>query len=175
MFRKILKSLFFLTMLCGATGSGFAAGAAEPEKIGQYGDWAAYVLIENSKKVCYMVSQPVKDEGNYTRRGDIFALVTHRPGENTTDVFSYIAGYSYKTGSDATVKVNGDQFVLFTQDDTAWAPDASADKKISGAIREGSKMVVVGTSSRGTRTTDTYSLKGSSAAYKAISKECGVR
>jgi len=175
MFKKIMSLSFALTVFGGVLMFGPSAMAAEPKKIGQYGDWVSYVLIENGKKVCYMVSQPTKDQGNYSRRGDIFALVTHRPGENTTDVFSYIAGYNYKPGSDAKIKVNSKSYVLFTQDDTAWAPDASADKKISEAIRSGSKMVVTGTSSRGTLTTDTYSLKGSSAAYKAISRECGVR
>ena len=32
-----------------------------------------------------------------------------------------------------------------------------------------------GTSSRGTQTTDTYSLKGFTAAYKAINTACGVK
>jgi hypothetical protein len=37
---------------------------------------------------------------------------------------------------------------------------------------KGAAMVVVGTSERGTKTTDTYSLKGFTAAYGAISKAC---
>jgi hypothetical protein len=39
-------------------------------------------------------------------------------------------------------------------------------------MRAGSTMVVKGTSARGTRTTDTYSLKGVSAALDAIDKAC---
>lgn len=35
-------------------------------------------------------------------------------------------------------------------------------------------MVVRGTSTRGTRTADTYSLKGTGDAYKAISTACGL-
>ena len=38
---------------------------------------------------------------------------------------------------------------------------------------KGSKMVAVGTSSRGTKTKDTYSLSGFTKAYKAINKACG--
>ena len=122
-----------------------------------------------------MVSKPVKAQGKYTNRGEIFALITHRPAESTKDVFSYITGYTYKAGSDATVDIDGKRHVLFTQGDTAWTPDANADTKLAKAIQSGSKMVVRGTSSRGTLTTDTYSLKGSGAAYKAISKECNLR
>ncbi|MCB1783911.1 MAG: hypothetical protein KDI13_07930 [Alphaproteobacteria bacterium] len=171
---------FSLRCLLGAVFALFAfvpsyAHADAPKKIGQYGDWAGYVLFEDGKQVCYMVSQPVKAEGKYSSRGDVFILVTHRPAENTRDVFSYIAGYSYKPGSDASVTIDGREYVLFTQGDTAWAPDAAADHKLSQAIMNGSKMVVKGTSTRGTLTTDTYSLKGSTAAHKAISKECGIR
>ena len=39
----------------------------------------------------------------------------------------------------------------------------------------GARLVVKGTSSRGTKTTDTYSLKGFSAAFKAIGKACKVK
>ena len=149
--------------------------ASDTRLIGTYGDWMAYVFKENGNDVCYMASQPVKAEGNYTRRGDIYALVTHRPAEGTKNVFSYITGYPYKPSSDATVKVGSQRFSLFTQDETAWAPDSETDNKIAAAIKKGSNMVVTGMSARGTRTTDTFSLKGSSAAYEAMSRECGVK
>ncbi len=173
MFKKIIVLSFFV--LCVTLVSVPSSFAASPKQIGKYGDWISYVLSERGSKVCYMVSKPVKAKGNYTNRGEIFALITHRPSENTKDVFSYITGYTYKTGSDAVVEIDGKKYILFTQDDTAWAPDASSDSKLAKAIRSGSKMVVRGTSSRGTLTTDTYSLKGSGAAYKAISKECNIR
>jgi len=121
-----------------------------------------------------MASQPSSAEGNYTRRGDIFALVTHRPAEGTKDVFSYITGYTYKPGSDAIVKIGSNSFTLFTQDETAWTPDGETDVKLARAIRAGSNMTVKGSSSRGTLTTDTFSLKGSGAAHDAISQECGI-
>lgn len=149
-----------------------SAQAASPTKLAVHGDWTAYTLVEGGNKVCYMVSAPVKDEGQYTRRGEIFALITHRPAEGTRDVFSYITGYTYKSGSDATVNIDGKNYVLFTQDDTAWTPDAAADKALANAIQRGSKMVVTGVSSRGTETKDTYSLSGSGAAYSAISSAC---
>ena len=173
MIKKI--SEFFLVTLCVVMLSPSPVSAATPTQIGKHSDWTAYTLTEKGNTVCYMVSRPVKAQGKYTNRGEIFALVTHRPAESTKDVFSYITGYSYKPGSDATVDIDGARHVLFTQDDTAWTPDASADSKLAKAIQTGSKMVVRGTSSRGTLTTDTYSLKGSGAAYKAISKACNVR
>lgn len=149
--------------------------AAEPKLIGQHGDWTAYMFMENNSKVCYMVSQPRKSEGNYSKRGDVFALITHRPAEKSKNVFSYIAGYPYKPGSEATVIVNNQNFRLFTQDDSAWASDEVTDNKITDAIKRGNSLVVKGSSARGTETADTFGLSGSSAAHKAISAECGVK
>ncbi len=150
------------------------AMASKPSLLGTFGDWRAYSFSENGKKVCYMAAQPKTDVGNYTQRGDIYALITHRPAEKTKDVFSYIAGYPYKSGSEVTIKANGSIFKLFTQDSTAWAADAAADRAVVAAIRGGSDMVIKGTSKRGTATTDTFGLKGSSKAYKTISDACGL-
>ncbi len=169
----IMFRVFFL-FICASAVFVPAAYAAQPEQIGKHGAWTSYVLNEKGRKVCYMVSKPIKAQGKYSNRGEIFALITHRPSENTKDVFSYITGYTYKQGSDATVTIDGKRYVLFTQDDTAWTPDANADSRLAKAIQQGSKMSVTGTSARNTLTTDTYSLKGSGAAYKAISQECGV-
>lgn len=149
------------------------AKAGEPRLLGTHGDWAAYVFFEDGNKVCYMASQPKEAKGDYSKRDEIFALLTHRPAEGTKDVFSYITGYTYKPGSDTILKIDSNRFVLFTQDDTGWAPDSETDAAIAKAIKAGSKMTVEGTSSRGTKTTDTFSLKGSSAAHKAITDECG--
>lgn len=150
------------------------AQASEPQLLSTHGDWSAYTFKENGNKVCYMASTPRKAEGNYTKRGEIYALITHRPAENTKDVFSYIAGYDYKVDSDVKLKISSKEFTLFTQDDTAWAPDSETDRDLAKSVKGGSTMIIRGMSRRGTKTTDTFSLKGSTAAYKAISKACGV-
>lgn len=168
MIRILTVSLVIL--LSSAT----IASASEPRLIGTFGDWRAFTFTENGKKVCYMASQPKTAVGNYTRRGDVFALITHRPAEKTRDVFSYITGYPYKANSEVTLSANSRTFKLFTQDETAWAVDAEVDRAISAAIRGGSKMIVKGISKRGTKTTDTFSLSGSGKAYQKITKECGL-
>lgn len=168
------SSFFAFPVLCALAFSPLSALAGEPQQIGAYKDWAAFVYTENGAKVCYMASEPKKHEGNYDKRGDIYALVTHRPADGTKGEFSYIAGYPYKEGKAVSLKIDGKTFDLFTHDETAWAQEGD-DAKILKAIRSGSNMIVKGTSSKGTDTADTFSLKGSSAAYDAISRECAVR
>jgi hypothetical protein len=171
------KQLF--PMICGVVTlillSGAPALAAAPKLLATNGSWETYVVDEGGAKVCYMASEPSEDKGDYTRRGRIIALITNRPAEGTRNVFSYIAGYPYKPGSDATLKIGDKTFTLFTQDDTAWAPDAAIDDKITEAMRGGTTMVVRGVSSRGTATVDTFNLKGSGAAHDAMTKECAAQ
>ena len=94
--------------------------------------------------------------------------------ENTKNVFSYITGYTYKEGGDVTVTVNNNKYTLFTEKDMAWTPDQDSDNRLANDIRQGANIIVKGTSSRGTQTTDTFSLKGSGDAHDAISRACGV-
>ena len=148
------------------------ARADDARLIATHNKWSVYAVDEKGGKVCYMLSKPDKAEGKYTRREEIYALITDRPADSSKNVFSYIAGYPYKPGSDATISIDDQKFTLFTQDDTAWAPDAATDEKIAQAMAKGSDMVVRGTSARGTATVDTYSLEGSGAAHKAMAQEC---
>jgi invasion protein IalB len=168
--RFLSRLLVCVAVLSLAPFSAHASG--QQRLVAAYEAWEVYTFTENGNKVCYMASQPGNATGNYTKRGDPFALITHRPSDNTRDVFSYIAGYPYKEGSQTKLKIDDQEFLLFTQGETAWAPDSETDRKIAEAIRNGKTMVVNGTSARGTLTTDTYSLKGSTSAYKRISEEC---
>ncbi len=147
--------------------------AAAPEMIGEYGDWVAYYYRDKAGPVCYMASTPKKDEGKYSRRGDIYAVITHRPAEKSFDVVNFNAGYTYKPDSKVIVKIGAKTFDrLFTSADKAWSVSDAVDKKIVDAMKRGSRMVVHGTSSKGTNTKDTYSLSGFSSAYRAISNKC---
>ncbi|PZQ48254.1 MAG: hypothetical protein DI551_01840 [Micavibrio aeruginosavorus] len=170
----MIKRYVFPAVLLLLCFSPLSAQASDPTKLGDFGVWSAYVFDENGNKVCYMAAKPIKDEGKYSKRGDIAALITHRPGEGSKNVFSYMAGYGYKKGSDVALTVDGKKFTLFTQNDMAWAADSAADTALSAAIQKGSKMIVTGESGKGTKTKDTFSLKGSTKAFEAISKACGV-
>ena len=150
------------------------ASAQNPKPIGSYGDWQALTYEEASKPVCYVFTEPAKKEGQYTTRGQVYALVTHRPTDKKLNVFTIIFGYTLKEDSDATLEIGDQKFTLFTQEGMAWATDED-DPKIVEALKKGTGMVVHGTSARGTETVDTYSLLGFSKAYDAIGSACGLK
>jgi len=154
-------------------GSAAAISAEEPKSLGTFKDWSSYTFSEGSNPVCYMATKPVSSKPDGLTRGDVFAMITHRPSEKSFGVVSIVAGYSYKKDSEVTATIGNQRFAMFTDGDTAWARDEATDKALVNAIKAGDKLVVVGTSSRGTQTTDTFSLSGTSAALKAISDKCG--
>ena len=172
--RRIFKTLTTTAAVAvaGVVWS-FSALAADPDRIGGNGDWSAYVVERSGNKTCYMVSKPTKDEGNYTRRGDIFVLVTNDPSSGTDGEVSFVAGYTYRAESDVTVQIGGTSFELFTNGDRAWTRGPEEDAVLVEAMVKGADMTVKGYSSRGTLTTDTYSLRGFTATKRMIDRACG--
>ncbi len=168
--RTIGTALLLLALMAGAA----PARAQGIERLGNFTDWSAFRFEENGKPACYVASQPKTDVGDYTNRGKIYAIVAHRPAEKRTGEVSFRAGYDYKKDSEVKVAVDKKSWTFFTDGENAWAAEADADRAIVKAMKAGSRMVVKGTSSRGTATTDTYSLLGFSKAYAAIGKACGL-
>ena len=163
--------LALIAFLIGLGAPG-RAGAEPPKVLATANDWSAFAEGDEGAKVCYAASAPKKKEGKYTERGEVAVLVTHNMGDKSRNVVSVVAGYEYKAGEDVLLEIEGKKFNLFVHEDRAYAPDSATDGAIVGAMKRGSKMVVVGTSSRGTRTTDSYSLLGFTKAYEAISRAC---
>ncbi len=122
-----------------------------------------------------MASAPKKAEGKYKKRGDIYLTVSHRTGEKRWDEVSIQTGYAYKGKSEATLTVGKSSYKFFTSGDSAWAYDLEEDKKVINSMIKGSKLYVNGVSARGTKTKDTYSLSGFSAAYRSINQACGKK
>lgn len=167
MFQKWIIALAF--MLC-ANG---AMAADHPKLIGQHGKWSAYEMKEDGKKVCYMTSSPIKQEGKYKKRGSVYVMITHRPASKSYNVVSFHAGYTFAKGSSLNITLGKDSYELFTQGESAWTND-DTDGAIVNSIKKGDKIIAKGTSNKGTETMDTYSLKGSAQAYQAINKACGL-
>ena len=147
---------------------------AAAKVIDTFGAWSAFVEGSKSQRVCYMAGVPKKEEGKYASRGATFTMITHRKAGKSRNVVSIRAGYTYKKDSAVIAAIGDKSFTLYTDGGDAWAEN-KVDQALVKAMRAGAKMIVKGTSSRGTKTTDTYSLKGFTAAHKAINKACGFK
>lgn len=171
--HSIAATVFVVAIVLAAADAG-----AEQRVIGTFTDWTAFVDQENGNRLCYIGAAPEQEEGDYTRRGNTYTLVTIRPQAHSHGVVTVEAGYPYRDGSTVTVEIDGNAFELYTRNrdgdgmGDAWAFGDDGDKALVRAMRAGRTMVVKGTSSRGTRTTDTYSLLGFTAAYNAMEQAC---
>ncbi len=155
-----------------------AAERATPKLIGTFKDWDAFRYTERGQPVCFVLGRPKSSKAyrngkrvRKIRRGEVYALVTHRPAAKAHNVVSITTGYDYRKGSTVDVKIGKRRFEMFTAGDTAWARD-EVDGELVKAMRKGREMLVTGVSGRGTETRDRYSLLGFTAAHKAITDAC---
>lgn len=148
-----------------------AAGAAQAQEfVSTHGDWSVFTINKGGSKVCYMASAPVKNSGNFSKRGEPYALVTSR--SSTVDELSVSSGYPYKNGSKVRLEIDGTKFELFTKDELAWGFDSQQDSRMVEALKKGNRMTVRGTSPKDTFSLDTYSLRGATAAYNKMKSQC---
>lgn len=158
-----------LVLTLGLAGG---ASAQTPYSLGSYTDWNVWELDEGGQKICYIVSEPKKQDGTYTRRGKPAVLVTRRPTPAVTDEVSVQPGYTYLEGSSVDVLVGQNQFTLFTRGAHAWTKDETEDQALIDVMKRGETMVVQGESSKNTTSTDEYSLLGFTKAYNAMVTAC---
>jgi len=164
--RRLLLSVF-LTALAPDVSS--AQGGQQ--LLGQFTDWSAYTANAGSGKVCFAISQPKARAPEGLNRDPAYFFVSHRPGENIRNEVSVQVGFPLRPSSTIDMTVGSAVFSLVTQDQRGWS-NGQDDAQIVEAMRGGSEMTVKSTSGRGNPTTDTYSLKGISAALDKIASEC---
>jgi len=150
------------------------AGGAEPTLIGQFGTWGAYSATPNGKKVCFALAKPSSSKTNPPNRprDPAYAFVSTRPAEKVNNEVSVMIGYALKPGSESTVEVGGASFAMYTQGDGLWIKNAAEEERMVEAMRKSADLVVKGVSTKGTETTDTFSLKGLAQALDKIAQDC---
>ena len=70
------------------------------------------------------------------------------------------------------VSIGSNQYKFFTVESRAWLADGENGKQLIKDMKDGARVKVKSTSSRGTKITDTYSLIGFTKALAAIDKAC---
>lgn len=169
---KIMKKLAAISAFSAFVfGAGYAH-AQQPNLIDEFTDWAAYSVASQNGKVCYVASQPKDTQPGGVNRDPIFFMVSHWQGRGVRNEASVIIGYPFRENSKVVADVDGRQFNMFTKGDGAWMENVAEETQLVEAMKAGSRMVIRGTSARGTNTTDTYSLRGITAAINKINSEC---
>jgi len=152
--------------------SALPALAQSARVLGDFRDWSSYAADDGSGTICFAMTKPKTTEPAADAGAQAYLYLTNRPGEDVASEFNVVAGYTFQTGSVATVSVGGQNFPLFTQGDAAWLDDAGQSAALAAAIRAGSTLTVLGTNATGTQVIQNYSLSGATAAQQAIGAEC---
>ncbi len=142
--------------------------------LGQFDGWGAYKATPGGKKVCFALAKPTSattDPAN-KKRDPSYAFISTRPAEKVKNEVSVIVGYPQKSGADAVAAIGGVSYVMYTQNDGAWVKNAADEAKMVSAMRNGGELVVKSESGKGTKSTDTFSLKGIGPALNKVAEEC---
>jgi invasion protein IalB len=160
-----------LTLAVLVTTTVAASAAQTPTRIQQFDAWGAYSYQSPKGKVCYVLSVPTSEKPTNVDHGDVFFLISQRPGQNVTYEPQAMMGYQLKEGSKVDVSIDGKGFTMFTKGNSAWAENAAKEPELVADMRAGTKMTVKAVSDRGTNTEYTYSLSGVTAALDKV-KDC---
>ncbi len=160
-------------------GAALPLAAQELAMVGSETDWSVYVA--DSPKECFIVSKPTgwsaqRDGAAVTvNRGDIRFYISIIPGESIDNEPSFLAGYPLNQDATVQMKIKDASFNLYPNADIsteyAW-PRPEDDAGLITAMRGGAEAKVIGTSARGTITTDVFSLIGFTAAYAKAEEMC---
>jgi len=140
-------------------------------------DWSVFVASDPTE--CWIVSAPknmVNTRGGKVvavNRGDTLFFVSYRPASNVKGEISFTGGYPFKEGTTVNLKIGSASYALFVDGDWAWPASEAEDAKITTSMKRGASAIVSGISSRDTKTEDTFSLLGFTAALEEADRRCG--
>ena len=169
--------------LCGAfflaagIFSAAAPASADPANLlGVFGKWSAYSTGSGNAMTCYAMSQPRASQPKGTKRNSIFLMVSDWPGRKIKAEPEVVPGYQYRDGAVVTLGIGGDKFNFFGRNDgksgAAWLRSLNDGNYLIDVMKGGVSAVAIGTSTKGTKTTDTFSLKGVVQALDRVAQEC---
>ena len=173
MIRKLFLSSIALLLLASP------AIADSADLLGAFKNWQAYSTGTGNSRTCYALSAPRATEPKKgLKRAPMFLMVSDWPARHIRAEPEIIAGYAYKANGPVTLGIGGDRFNFFSRnegaDGTAWLQNLNDTSSLMEALNHGVSAVAIGTSARGTKTVDTYSLAGFTDALAKIHSACNM-
>jgi hypothetical protein len=170
----VLISVLWSLIFAGTIG---VAQTTSTKPSSVHKDWSVH---EGEDPVeCWAVSAPIEivntrnGRNVEVKRGKIQLMVFYRPGEKVAGQVVFTGGYPFSDSAPLSLNVDGKKFNLpFIDNIWAWSASSEDDTKIIKAMKLGAKAKIIGKSTRGTTTKDTFSLNGFTAAIQDAKKRC---
>ena len=151
---------------------------AQATLLGQYGDWGAYTASPGGQKVCFALAKPTSSVDNPPNRrtaaNAVYMFISTRPAEKVSNEVSVlVTGYVFKAEHRSHRRRRRRELRRCTPRTTApGSRTRPKRRKLIDTMRKGADVVIKATTSRGTQTTDTFSLKGIAQALDRVAQEC---
>jgi len=163
-----------------ATGLSLAVAlpaAAEPANLlGVFDNWSAYSSGSGSSMTCYALSKPRASQPKTAKRGAIYLMVSDWPYRKVKAEPQIVYGYQAKEGGVAALGIGPDKFTFFIRnagkDGSGWLQQLSDNPRLISVMQDGVLAVAQGTTTKGLKTSDTYSLAGFNDALAKIHSVC---
>lgn len=166
MLLRLLATAFAIFLLTAA------AGAQQVRLLGDFRDWSAYTAADGVGNICFALAKPIEVIPQPDGFTAAYLYLTNRPSESVANEVNLVAGFAFAPDTPATLEVSGETFDLFTEADAAWLLDPARADGLASAMRAGTTIILEGTSNRGIKIRETFSLSGATAASRAIDAEC---
>lgn len=166
---KIIKKIAFVSIF--VLSSGILNAEENLKSLGKFKNWETFKLIQENNKICFAQSLPLIRSPKGFEREPSRLFVTFRPTEKIINEISLTNGYEFKNASKVTIKSGKKSFKLFSKGKFAWALDAD-ELKLIKAMKKASRIMIIGTATKGSQTTDHYSMMGFTKAYNLAKKNC---
>ena len=121
---------------------------------------------------CYVGSSPVKSDLPESKKRDDSYILVYKIVGSEENIIQIEAGYNYKLDRNINVKIDNNIFDFYSTKDSPQTAWTNNDKKVIYAMKKGLELMLIGESSRGTVTNDTYTLKGFTVAINKLNKSC---
>ena len=164
-----------LIAACVIVSAGIGTGPAlaqSVKQIGTFHEWSAYSASEGTDAICFAMAKPDDVTPSPDDYPQGYLYLSRRPSQNISDEINLVAGFTFQPDSTVTLNVAGQNYQLFTQNDAAWLQDPTQNDNLAGMMRAGTSVVIEGTSAKGIKVKETFSLSGATAASKAVSTGC---
>jgi hypothetical protein len=175
--RTRIVCLIALVLAVGLSSSAVAAKPVHkppahpavrgPKAIGTFDDWIAATYEQAGHTVCYAFTRAQTSTPSLPHRGQVVLTVTQRPDQR--DGVAIEAGFDFAPKAAVTVQVDRTGLDFYTAQHNAFARDGKASVV---AFQRGARAIARLPGPHGHQVTDTFSLKGFSAAYAAVVKAC---
>jgi hypothetical protein len=173
---KKMLGLFTAAALC--VGAAAPAMAEPANLLGVFGNWSAFSSGSGSSLTCYALSKPRATQPKAAKRSAIYLMVSDWPSRKVKAEPQIVYGYQAKEGGAAALGVGGDKFSFFIRNNgkegSAWLQQLNDNPRLVSAMSGGVSAVASGVSSKGTKTSDTYSLSGFNDAMAKVHAACGM-